>query len=94
MVQDEFPGSIAYGTDFSMTPIQDAITNMLSMQAAGMPPMVQAELRKMALNKAMPNISAALKKILDSEIDKMGQVAPMPVPAVTPPPPDPSLLGA
>lgn len=74
--QDTFTGSIIYGTDYDLTSLSDDIESMLALQAAGLPPTAQAELKKRAIRKALPNIDPRVQAVIDRELASMPMMAP------------------
>lgn len=66
-----FPGSVQYGLEFDLSSLEDSVTNLLSLQTAGLPPTAQAELKKRALKKALPNLDSKTAALIDQEMARM-----------------------
>ncbi len=70
----EFPGSIVYGTQFDMQGTEDKVAQMLSLQAAGIPPTARRELMRQCLKGVLPNLDPKVQAIIDQELDRMASV--------------------
>ncbi len=79
--QQEFSGNITYSTSFDLSAVEDDITNMITLQAAGLPPTARTELMRAALRKALPNTRSDVQKQIDAELEHMATM-----PVIQPPP--------
>lgn len=72
--KSEFTGTIQYSTSFDLSALEDDITNMIALQAAGLPTSAQTELKRRVIRKALPNMGPARQAEINTELDQIGSM--------------------
>ncbi len=70
-----FSGSIQYPTSFDLSSIDESISNLLSLQSAGVPPAARNELMMTAINKALPRLDRQTASIIQKQMEEADKAA-------------------
>jgi len=72
---EEFKGNVQYPTTFDLSSIDESISNLLSLQSAGVPPTARKALMMAAIAKALPRLDRDTAIQIQKEMDEAEQAA-------------------